>query len=667
MSGVNSPSPVAQHRVLLDRRFLTLALGAIAAFAVFWIFPAVQVGDGSEYYALYVAWKETARPWMTADAWDYYNHLVATGSIEFLDQNLNLDEHYTQLHVHGSVDFVHFWFYSFLAAVIGTVLRFLGLDVVHTGFLVLHAALLFLTTAIAQREFGWRGVAAVIALTFFSPVLWYFNKVHTEFFTFCLALCAVMLALRARYIGAALCLAAASTQNPSFAIVAGFLFGVRFLWCFRRPFSAYEVAGALTTVLLVLLAPAYYLTRYGIVSPFFITESAQTFPDFSVAHIWLFDPDIGLLPNWPLGLTILLAGVAIWIGRHNRTGKTSTAFLGANPIFLGFVIVYLATSLYANCSTANIHHGAAPICSRYGIWYIPLFFPVFFNVVTYIETSTRKPFWFALSAAAAAVLAIFNVWDSWPARADDSSPPRPLSYLIQSKLPWLYNPPAKIFFARYAGNWPKRAKAIIGPDCRKILLVPGKAFDNVSNAVQCGLDPVGLGASLDARRASLRSPAYFYLTDDEAQRLPVRLEPGRVYQLGTASQGTDHDGGIALGDGWSGREGWGVWSDGRVAHLFLPCPAGKAHFDVSLRLAAYTEGEHNGTAVAIKAAGVPLWSGDIGEVPLKIALSIPRNVCVRDAAKLEVDIASPRSPKKLGVSSDARELGVAFTQFVYSQ
>ncbi|MCK9911223.1 hypothetical protein MXD81_18880, partial [Microbacteriaceae bacterium K1510] len=84
----------------------------------------------------------------------------------------------------------------------------------HSSFVALHAILFLVLLAIAAECHGWKGFVAVLLLTLGSPIAWYANKVHSEFFTICLTLAGIILAMRNQLIGGALVMAMAATQNP---------------------------------------------------------------------------------------------------------------------------------------------------------------------------------------------------------------------------------------------------------------------------------------------------------------------------------------------------------------------------------------------------------------------------------------------------------------------
>jgi hypothetical protein len=60
-----------------------IIIGVFAVFIPFIFFSKpVRVGDGSEYYAMALAWSKTNRPSMNESSWQAYDNLIASGEIE---------------------------------------------------------------------------------------------------------------------------------------------------------------------------------------------------------------------------------------------------------------------------------------------------------------------------------------------------------------------------------------------------------------------------------------------------------------------------------------------------------------------------------------------------------------------------------------------------------
>jgi hypothetical protein len=236
---------------------LVISLASITIFFALGMIPAMRVGDGSEYYAMSLAWESTFRPWMSPESYATYDSFFESGLITGLLSSSWLQETFSTLNLGTTSDYGHFWLYSFLAFIISTPLEFMfSGQYTHQGFVFLHAALITTSLILANRQFGWKGITAIVILVVSSPLVWFSNKVHTEFFTFSTALIAVMFYTRSNYLKSALFLAMASTQNPSFAILAVFALGVWASTKIKQKLSWREVFGLFVTITLIFLLPS---------------------------------------------------------------------------------------------------------------------------------------------------------------------------------------------------------------------------------------------------------------------------------------------------------------------------------------------------------------------------------------------------------------------------
>lgn len=125
-----------------------------------------------------------------------------------------------------------------------------------------------------------------------------------------------------------------------------------------------------------------------------------------------------------------------------------------------------------------------------------------------------------------------------------------------------------------------------------------------------------------------------------------------------------------LGDGWSFVEReFGVWSDGDRAELnFTIRPDAKA-LVFSAQVLPFVAAAHPRIDVSVTANKVPVakWSFDAGQ-PSDLGWSwrhapIPQDVMADGEIQLALHVCSPASPKSLGMSSDARQLGLALRRF----
>jgi hypothetical protein len=461
---------------------------------------------------------------MTPPAYDAFEEFHASRDIQEMVPRNWLENLFPALKIRATADFNHFWFYSFLAFLAGKSASLAGLELhIHTSFLLLHFILFFMTVSLAYRYFKWRGVAIILAMAFISPMLWYFDKVHTEFFTFCLVLSAVILVCAEKYLPSALCLAVASTQNPSFALAALVPVFFRVVLERERLYTRFEVAVAVAAALVMSAHPVYYLARFGVVTPQLLAGGAALGRNLSSFFIWILDPDLGLLPNWPLGLLTLILVIGLMVlKRDHRPGKIDS------PRWTVFFLLYLAINFYAHSSTTNLNSGATPGLARYALWYLPLTFPYLYEISTYV---TARPRHLVPVGLVLLLLLGQSVIANDPRRPERYCWPSHLSYGIQSRISWAYNPPAEVFMERYSGFGEsvhdRHISALVGPDCRKVLLLSGSEGRTAACPEKCRFDQVKLQALIGALNTQGPAGRYIRLSEDQARDLTADNQPGK--------------------------------------------------------------------------------------------------------------------------------------------
>lgn len=637
-----------------DVDYFLLASGLCFILVFMLWLPPQRVGDGSEYYAMYLAWKETLRPFMTEKSFQAYADCMASGQVPGLVSRAQLEGHFPALRLGTTADFNHFWLFSFLAFVIGRIAALLHIGIqMHTGFVLLHFLLLATVILIAHRFYRWIGVVTVLVLTFGSPIFWFIDKVHTEFFTYCLVLSSIILLTQRQFIVAALFQALASTQNPSFAIIAAFCLLLGLVSEPRRLYGKLDVILIGCTGLLILLHPAYYFFRFGVPTPQLLAGGASLGGNLSTFYIWLFDPDVGLLPNWPIGaLGLLMAFVLALLPVTRPVWSRQAGYVAA------FLVFYLLVNLYAHSSTTNINSGATPGLSRYALWYLPLAFPIFIYVTsaTWYRPAVALPMALLLSG-----LGLFSMYQNVPIRRESYTTPAPLSLFIQSRLPWLYNPPDEVFAERYTpfgeGVHLRKLLAIVGPDCRKMLVIPASDRQSVYAPPECFMT-AELQDIAARYRQSMRRIGYVTLTNAEFAAARGSLEVGRRYRVGA-----DRPGNFVLRTGWSGLEPWGVWSNGSPAVLAMPCDDGRTIKSVVLEFRVFER-----QSIAVKGLdGRMLWQGAVEGAEASLEFPFDQMQCRSGQALVSIDISNPTSPSERGMSNDRRKLGIGLSAVTFTE
>ncbi|OVZ83532.1 hypothetical protein CBW54_16000 [Yersinia kristensenii] len=633
--------------------YFYIGFGLFIFFLIVGHFTPIRVGDGSEYYALFYAWDTMFRPWMTSSAYEAYGNLFSSHEIVSLVPRDTLEKTFPALIMGNTADFNHFWLYSFLAFICAKFISLIGIKLsVHGAFLMLHFTLVFMMISISYRYYRWKGVFIVFLMTFVSPILWFADKVHTELYTYCLALSGIIFLYVKKYLPSALVFAIASAQNPSFALIAFIPFCYRVILQRKDKYKLAEVILFSTTIFFVLLHPVYYFLRFGVVTPQLLAGGASLGGNLSTFYIWILDPDLGIIPNWPLGiLSIVLATLIIF-----RKKIRESIHLDWKIIL--FIICYLVVNFYAHSSTTNINSGATPGLARYALWYLPLAFPILLFISNNINLHKKSLF---IITSIVIITFVFTFKKNDPRKGEDYSTPSKISFLIQKKLPWLYNPPIEVFQERYSGYSEyihgKSYLGIIGPDCRKLLVSPTNNGKTVIFPRNCHFDQDKINTIVQLLSKETPYGKYVNLSEDDIRNAKITILP-KKYNSGTLG-----DGDFILGNGWGQRESWGVWSEGNIATIYIPCQD-KQFFSKSKKLTlSLTVQSFSTQNIKFSANRNILWQGDILGSPTNISFPISLDMCKNDELNIIIDISNPVSPKELGLSEDTRKLGIGLISF----
>lgn len=663
-----APVPAANGRRTRWLQVVAFLLAASAFLLATSLMQPKRVGDGDEYYAMQLAWSVDHRPYMRETSWQAYQKFYESDVVSRLAANsTRLAKKFPALTIDGTTDFNHFWFYPMLAAAIDLAAG--GPDAglsVHGSFMVLHSLLFALALVLSWRWHGGAGLAAAVLLVIGSPALWSMDKVHPEFITVCLGVVAVAAAMGRRWPAAALTLALASTQNISFALPA-FAAGCLALWTIgrgRRWPKLWEIALLTLSAVVVLLHPVYYYSRYGVVTPQLLAGGASIDNNNPLRGLWfLFDLDLGLLPNWPAGFAFLLLGAVLLLRCRPKPDWR----------LLGFLSVYLLANLVAHGGTINLNSGASVQVSRYSLWYVALFFPAvvwLFRVVSGRLLSLPVKL---LAVVTPVVLATVNVMQYHPMQDEDYLSPSWSSRLVYSRFPGLIDPNPEIFTEKHAGAGETSAvpppSVVLGPECRKLLLTGwGRGEPKVFGRDSCDMHIPSLLVLLQRRNAWAGGGTYIYteLSRDEIVSLFGSVLRGSTF-LAWSRAGDLH---LFLVSGWGRPEDWGVWSVGQHAAIEFSLredPDTARDLEISLLFRAFLPKGHPRLEVGVKVNDVvypDLVVDPRAGFPLRYRLWLPgdRLRATGGRVRMELHVRNPVSPKEAGISNDPRELGLGLLE-----
>jgi glycosyltransferase involved in cell wall biosynthesis len=129
----------------------------------------------------------------------------------------------------------------------------------------------------------------------------------------------------------------------------------------------------------------------------------------------------------------------------------------------------------------------------------------------------------------------------------------------------------------------------------------------------------------------------------------------------TVTFGFFGDGIICLLDGWSEPEKWGTWSIGKRAILrFFARAKSDSPLRINLKFRCFIAQKHHKLKIACHVRGQDICAWILTtSYSSERTLTIPTDVIGQDGlVELEFIISNPQSPAALGLSSDARTLGI---------
>lgn len=629
-----------------------VAVGLFGYFSLTHVAP--RTGDGSEYVAMFYAWRDGGRPFMTERAWESYDELYRSGAIPYLSDTEFMKGKFPTLAYGGENDFNHFWFYSLLAALPGKALLILGIQSAHWSFLTLHAAMLVGLLWLVNRLDGVRGLLALDLLIFASPGLWFIDKIHPELFVLCLTLAAVVLFTHRLYLWAFLCLAVTATQYPHFAIPALVPLAMFLRTTPHGRLTIFQAGVVFAGLGISVVHPVYYFFRYGALTPQAASGAISIAPSLDNLFVWFTDPEIGLFPNWPIGLLLLaVAVVYLWRAR----------VAGINGGLLFFAAVYLVASLMASSIINNVNHGGTFHVARYAIWYLCLFYPITLYVL--------RPLWqfrWATGATVAllGILIAVNVWLRSPLNVEVYTRPTALSQWIQTNIPEWYAPHPEIFAERYSGwgqrVWTNNTRFVFSPDCRRVLVnydlhVP--VTDYSHTVCDRAVDPELFNSLVEERddgsRGAIPGWSYVLLSEADLDAISPRIALDSKVDLTLKGNVPSR----YLGPGWSvtERDGIWLWSDGEhaVVEFTLTEWGPSQSYWLALGLRPWIVAEHSAQPLTISVNGQEVYGDDLQRV---MELRLPFRPYPSGRVHVELLLSGTVSPAELGIGADRRRLGV---------
>ncbi|UEM18891.1 hypothetical protein JL100_017525 [Skermanella mucosa] len=139
------------------------------------------------------------------------------------------------------------------------------------------------------------------------------------------------------------------------------------------------------------------------------------------------------------------------------------------------------------------------------------------------------------------------------------------------------------------------------------------------------------------------------------------VEAGRRFEFTTAG-----DGALLLLDGWFASEAWGTWSNGSTAEIAIPPLDSRQPFAIEIQASGFQPTGSEAVAVTVRLAGERVGEMQLGSQDIRMKIDIPASVAAAgEPIRIGFDIANPRSPQQVGLSSDGRLIGIGLKSISY--
>lgn len=530
----------------------------------------------------------------------------------------------------GEIRSIHFWLYSALAAPLCAVTSALKVSPAY-AFTALNGILIVLTLFLLLKWIGPR--PKQISLFLLSTgTLFYLRWTGPEVLTACAILLATISLLRRDYSLAILFSGIAASQNPSAIVLVPAT--VCYYWlarCFpglailpaksrSNILTGAAVAGGVITA----LAPyGYSYIHFGVPSIIAQYYTSSSLVSVTRAVSFFLDPNQGLI----VGLPAVFISVLICV--HGLPSNTRMQW----TIHVIFALILLVAMAVPTFTTTNWNSGYA-LAIRYGYWAsMPI---VALCVATFPQQSEKR---LTLIFLASITLQVTAAWQArWPAGGYLQN--TRFSNLLLNKFPSTYNPEPEIFLEREFHKERMFTPADIA--VHYYGAVPTKIIRHVLNDEWVGSGLCGEGQLVVASSVSDSARGWVYHNG------PFTCEPDRVIRRAwNLGRGTGNV--KLLGEGWSGIEDSGVWTDGERSAIVLDAGANANVQSIILSGYYLVPGER--TRVFINGSELGVFALD------RQLIAIPKNIASQ-GGKLNITLQNlhPTTPAQLGLSSDARKL-----------
>ena len=538
----------------------------------------------------------------------------------------------------------HFWLYSLFVAPIQQVVHFFkGNELRAFGITNVLLYLLMLWVVFLNTSKEKRGL--LTALMALSPLVPYVTWTHTEVFSASLLTIALVFYLKKNFPLAILYSALASCQNPPigfFTVWCGLVYLYQTIMKYKTE-KKFDLRHFIITGLCgipLLLAPLFYWINFSTFN--LIAKVGAARPElisFSKFFSYFFDLNQGAI-LYSGALLFLFIGCAI-INIFKRDFK-----------YFEFVIVTLlmaGLSLSApswNCGMSGV--------IRYFVWVYPLL--VFYVVYA---ANFKKIMTGLLIVNALFLVVIHDGFKGTEFFIYHNT----LAKYVLSHFPYLYNPEYQIFIARTLH------KGLIGTVSWPIVYLDEEGHVKKILTNKEGWEKLLQNDQYEVLDKQFYQERLSDFSNDEYQLRYINVLNNEIVQFATTLKLKDKINFNEIDteiEGLSGKEDWGRWTDGSVAHFRLLIEDyDPQKGDVTLKFNGhpfmYLSHQNVNVDVYSQSQFLATWHFDQEQNVLNHTLKIPQSLISSSGGiDLKFYIDNPKSPKELGANADSRKLGIGF-------
>ncbi|MED0738689.1 hypothetical protein [Aneurinibacillus thermoaerophilus] len=382
-------------------------------------------GDGREYLGMVISITNHFTPNLTdedlseRESVERENHITFPQGEDYAGYFKDLNDDYYSY---------HFWFYSLVCSIPYFFLDIFDLNPLKTFQLTNTLLLLLLIWWILYRtSFNYRTKLWLLISVILSPVCFYISWSHPEVFSFVFLFIGLLEFLEKRFILAVILTSIASFQNPGIAVVSAYIVLYQ-LFSVKR--VTYSAICTMLSSLLVFIPYVFYWIHYHQ----FSLISSTGFASLRLISLnkilsLFFDLNFGLIIYVPVLLLTL-----IWLA------------LKLDRVAISGLILLLLIAII--CSTqANWNSGMMYI-NRYSVWMIPI---IIVSILRFIISLDRRKFikYVMIFTLTTGVVSFYCMYEQ---DYQNYLKFGPVTKLILSNFPSLYNPPYEVFVERALGE-----------------------------------------------------------------------------------------------------------------------------------------------------------------------------------------------------------------------